>query len=203
MTGWLDRDFLSTPVIQALDLAAAEIGDAPAVDTRRLLLALIKTDDQGEWARIRLHFADEEQIRKAGYADPQPRPAQRWGAVTLSASCARALTVAVRLAKTYETGTVSPGLAAIGLIADPATAASLALTGGDRRSRSSARPRAQRRRRGRAGARRPRRPGTATRCPIRPDTSGPRWPPKPCSSPARSPPSPTASRSGGCSAPPR
>jgi hypothetical protein len=94
-------------------------------------LALMRVDAQGEWDRVTLHFANEDAIRRAPVIDPRPASARAWGAAPLSGTCAEALTLAVRLADVYGTGDVSVGLAAVALVAVPASAAAMALTGGE------------------------------------------------------------------------
>jgi len=131
MTAILDRSRFSTVVVYALDSAANSLTPAHALDTRDVLLALMRTDMSSEWDRIWLHFASEEAVRSAPVIDPQPEPTERWGPAPLSATCASALATAVRLAEAYGMEFVSVGMVTVGLVSDPASAAASALTGGD------------------------------------------------------------------------
>jgi hypothetical protein len=127
----VDQHRFSAVVRAAVDAAAANAVPGHAVDTRDVLLALMRVDPQGEWDRVSLYFANEDRIGRAPVIDPQPTSARTWGAAPLSGTCAEALTLAVRLADAYQTGDVPVGLAAVALAADPASAAAMALTGGD------------------------------------------------------------------------
>jgi hypothetical protein len=127
----LDQRRFGAVVRAAVDAAAANAAPGHAVDTRDVLLALMRIDAHGEWDRVTLHFAHEDAIGWAPVIDPQPVSARTWGAAPLSGTCAEALALAVRLADVYRTGDVSVGLAAVALAADPASAAAMALTGGD------------------------------------------------------------------------
>lgn len=133
MTGPLDPGMFDSVVASALDAAAERSAPLRALDTRYALLALMQADTRGEWDRVWLHFAGPEAVERAAVTDPdeRQRPSQRWGTAALSGTCADALAQAVRLADIYGLPEVSPGIAAIGLVADPATAAAMALTGGD------------------------------------------------------------------------
>src|SRR5215475_4893553 len=131
MTAILDRSRFSTVVVYALDSAANSLTPAHALDTRDVLLALMRTDMSSEWDRIWLHFASEEAVRSAPVIDPQPEPTERWGPAPLSATCASALATAVRLAEAYGMEFVSVGMVTVGLVSNPASAAASALTGGD------------------------------------------------------------------------
>lgn len=101
------------------------------VDTRDVLVALIRGDAKGEWDRVALYFTDENAIRRAQVVDPAPGPLGRWGAAALTTTCTDALETAVELADRYDTRLVSVGLAAIALVAKADSAAAGALTGGD------------------------------------------------------------------------
>jgi hypothetical protein len=129
----VDQRRFSAVVRAAVDTAAANAAPGHAVDTRDVLLALMRIDAQGEWDRVALHFANEETIGWAPVIDPQPGSARTWGSAPLSGTCAEALALAVRLADAYRTDDVSVGLAAVALVADPDSAAAMVLTGGDTR----------------------------------------------------------------------
>lgn len=129
----IDRTRFSSVVRDAVDDAAARSAAGHAVDTRDVLVALMRADAVGEWDRIALDFGSEETVRWAPVVDPRPGPAAVWGAVPISETCADALTRARLLAEAYETGLVSVGLMVIALVAQPDSAAAMALTGGDPR----------------------------------------------------------------------
>lgn len=127
----VDQRRFSAVVRAAVDTAAANCAPGHAVDTRDVLLALMHIDAQGEWDRVTLYFANRDAIGRAPVIDPQPASARTWGAAPLSGTCVEALRCAVRLADAYQTGDVPVGLTAVALAADPASAAAMALTGGD------------------------------------------------------------------------
>jgi hypothetical protein len=127
----VDQRRFDAVVRAAVDAAGANAAPGHAVDTRDVLLALMRIDPLGEWDRLTLHFASEDAIGWAPVIDPQPASTRTWGTTPLSGTCAEALTVAVRLAEVYRTDDVSVGLAAVALVADPSSAAAMALTGGD------------------------------------------------------------------------
>lgn len=128
MTPFDQRRF-NKSVRQALE--AARTAPGRSVDTRDVLLALMRVDIRGEWDRIALEFGGEDAVAMAPVADPQESSPMTWNGFALSGTCARALDLAVRLADAYETDDVSAGLMAVALVADPAAAAAAALTHGD------------------------------------------------------------------------
>jgi hypothetical protein len=132
MLAELDPARLSQVVVSALDLAAMEVGPGRPFDTRDVLLALMRVDLAGDWQRLWLAFDSPDAIARAPVRDPSTAPADQWGSTAMTASCSRALAAAVRLADLYETEYVSAGLAAIGLVGDPGSAAATALLLGDR-----------------------------------------------------------------------
>jgi len=124
---WQRADFTESAAA-AIDQAATFSGH---VDTRAVLLVLMGTDVRAEWDRVWLHFADETAVRSAFVLDPRAGDDGRWGPARLSGTCTTALSVAVELAERYRTDKVSTGLLALSLLADPHSAAAVAVTNGD------------------------------------------------------------------------
>ena len=133
MSGQLDRRPFNEAVIRALDRAVERSGSRHPVDTRDVLLALMEGDPYSEWERVWLRFAGPESVASAVVGDPVGEPGAGWGSASLSVTCCAGLALAVRLAEAYGPGPVSIGVATLGLVANPATAAARALTRGDDR----------------------------------------------------------------------
>ena len=68
----VDKSRFSAVVRAAVDAAAANAVPGHAVDTRDVLLALMRIDAQGEWDRVSLRFANADAIGWAPVADPRP-----------------------------------------------------------------------------------------------------------------------------------
>ncbi|MEC3953760.1 hypothetical protein VMT65_12030 [Nocardia sp. CDC153] len=120
---------LHPAVVTALRAAAAEAGARP-VDTRDLLVALMRADQSGEWSRIWLHTGDIDAVAGTVAVDPEPASSAAWDGIPVTDTCAIALDVGGRLAFRYNLWPIPVGLIAIGLVADPTSAAGQALGGG-------------------------------------------------------------------------
>lgn len=114
-----------------ISAAASRCAPNQVLDTRDLFLAVMLSDAAGEWDRIALDFASEEALSRSRFRDPDPERAGAWDRAAVSATAVAGLATAVRLAHQYEAEYVTAGLAALALVADPRSAASMALTGGD------------------------------------------------------------------------
>ncbi|WP_067818754.1 hypothetical protein [Nocardia inohanensis] len=116
---------LHSTVIAALRTAGARISHA--VDTRDLLVALIRVDEPSRWSRIEVQ-AGEVEVLAAGVAlDPVNRSTADWSGIPLTGTCATALDIAERLARHYDLWPLPPGILALGLIADETSAAAMVL----------------------------------------------------------------------------
>ncbi|MFJ1459342.1 hypothetical protein [Nocardia sp. N2S4-5] len=123
---------LHPTVGNALWQARADAGSRP-IDTRDLLVALMRVDTSSRWNRISLHCGDFEIIAGKVVLDPVTHSSSHWEGIRLTDSCAAALRTAVRLARRYNLPGVPAGMLALGLIADGSTAAAQALGDGLRR----------------------------------------------------------------------
>jgi hypothetical protein len=119
---------LAGPVEMALANAAALADrDNRPIDTRSLLLALMDADGHGRWERILFDIGGREAIARAAYYDPPMLPEGQWRSTRITGACATALTTAARIARQYQMLPVPVGVLALGLVADPASAATQAL----------------------------------------------------------------------------
>ncbi|GEM31813.1 hypothetical protein NN3_28200 [Nocardia neocaledoniensis NBRC 108232] len=116
-------------VVNALRQARSAAGARP-VDTRDLLVALMRVDTSGSWDRISLHCGDDVGIAGKIVLDPATGGASQWEGIRLTDSCAAALETAARLAHRYNMHAIPTGMLALGLVADPDTAAARALSDG-------------------------------------------------------------------------
>src|SRR6266700_2437987 len=107
---------LSEVATAALQLAAANRLGGKPLDTATLLQALANTDLVGRWDRILLNDSME-------LSDPDSYESGSWSGVPLTASCQKALQLAAKIATSYRLLPVPPGALALGLVADPSTAA--------------------------------------------------------------------------------
>ncbi|WP_239331893.1 hypothetical protein [Frankia sp. CiP3] len=99
------------------------------VDTRTLLLALMDAHD-GEWHRVWLESGDPTWLRGLLTEDPDPGPGGSWTYICLTVTCTAALQIAAEITRRWNLRTLGPGALALGLVADPRSAASRALTDG-------------------------------------------------------------------------
>jgi hypothetical protein len=118
---------LSEAVQRALRQAVADLGPGEPLDTRTLLRRLIEAHGVGDWSRISLHFAGMTTLASADAVDPAPQQRGRYDQTPLTGSCTRALRTAVRLAVEYDMWPMAPGILALGLVADPESAAARGL----------------------------------------------------------------------------
>ncbi len=119
---------LTGPVEMALANAAALANrDSRTIDTRSLLLALMAADGHGRWERILLDIGGREAIARAAYEDPPMLPEGQWRDLGLTGACTTALRTAARIARQYQMLPVPVGVVALGLIADPVSAAAQTL----------------------------------------------------------------------------
>ena len=118
---------LTETVASALHAADAEARRrGRPVDTKTLLVALMKTDSAGEWDRIWLYSRGQEAIEQAGYQDPREPPCQRDN-MALTGACDRAFQRAWQLSQDYRETPLQLGFLVLGLIDDTSNAASRAL----------------------------------------------------------------------------
>ncbi|MGW4640298.1 hypothetical protein ACWEN6_17320 [Sphaerisporangium sp. NPDC004334] len=118
----------SEAILVALDSAA---GRAQAcgthVDTKSVLLTLMKGDVRGEWQRICLLTGSTEAIERRVAADSCSSSGVTWRGASLTSSCATAMTCAAELARSYDIRPVPPALLVLAMVNDPSSAASLAM----------------------------------------------------------------------------
>lgn len=120
---------LHPTVVTALRAAGARGGIVP-VDTRDLLVALMRADSSGSWHRVWLHCGDSDAVAGQLAIDPVAASTREWENIQLTGTCAVALEVAWRLAYRYNLGPLSAGIVAISLVADDSSAAAQALRAG-------------------------------------------------------------------------
>ncbi|MGV9410054.1 hypothetical protein ACWDOP_09075 [Nocardia sp. NPDC003693] len=129
MVGVLAGVPLHSTVVAALRSAAiARMGDP--VDTRTLLVEIMRADIAGDWSRICLHAGDIEAIADKLVTDPMAVGLWHWENVQLTGRCAMALDIAWRLAHRYALWPIPAGLVVLGLIADDSVGAARALRDG-------------------------------------------------------------------------
>jgi hypothetical protein len=125
----IDRTAFVVAIRDAINSAHTE--RQSVLDTRDVLVALMRIDNTGHWDRIRLHFGDEDELRARLVADPEPEPVLVWGDIWVTTTCKAALDTAQRLATAYDQLQTSVGLVTIGLVSNPAGAAAQALLNAD------------------------------------------------------------------------
>ncbi|MCK9900556.1 hypothetical protein MXD63_10770 [Frankia sp. Cpl3] len=109
-------------------------GGAP-LDTRVMLLTIWDAHSSGRWSRIWLESRDPETIRRmeraaGAVADPDPAPRGLWLGAPLTGTTRTALLAAEQVSNRWQLGLISPGILALGLVSDPSSSASRALTDG-------------------------------------------------------------------------
>ena len=122
----LDR--LDSVAAESLRYAAEMCPPGQLLDTRQVLLAIARVHVHGRWDRIWLHCGrtDEEIAGQTAVTDPRIELRERWGPTELTATCAQALRVAADIGDRYRMP-IAPGVLVLGMLSDPASAASRAL----------------------------------------------------------------------------
>ncbi|GAB2719141.1 hypothetical protein [Nocardia thraciensis] len=119
---------LHESVTVALRTAGSRVSPRP-VDTRDLLVALMRADVAGAWDRVWLHCGDPDGIAGKTVLDTANGSSASWEGVRLTDSCATALDIAGRLAHRYDLWPLPAGVLALALVADENCAAARALDG--------------------------------------------------------------------------
>jgi hypothetical protein len=112
-----DLGLLSEPVARALACGGS---------TKDLLVSLASEDISIDWGRIALQAGPPEVIAAVEATDPDP-DVVRWRGYCLTGTAEQAVRVAVGIAIDYEIRSLPAGVLAIGLVAAPDTAASVAM----------------------------------------------------------------------------
>lgn len=120
---------LHPTVVTAFRAAGARVAPHP-VDTRDLLVALMRADASGKWSRVWLHTGDIDAIASAVVLDPATGSSAAWETIPVTDTCAVALDIGGRLASRYNLWPLPVGLVALGLVADDSSAAAQALCAG-------------------------------------------------------------------------
>jgi hypothetical protein len=107
-------------------LAGEKAGGRP-VGTHDLLVAIMRSDESGEWHRIWLHCGDDVDIAANPVRDTNCEPAGAWAGIPLTRMSVHALDVSKRLSDRYRFSPLPVGILALGLVADHASGASRAL----------------------------------------------------------------------------
>ena len=126
MVSVLDGVPLHGTVVAALRSAARVTGGRP-VDTRDVLVALMRADASGEWHRVWLYCGNDDAIAALSVEDPACDAVGTWESIPLTGACAIALEASGRLSRRYDLRPVPTGVLALGLVADERSAASRAL----------------------------------------------------------------------------
>ncbi|WP_433597583.1 hypothetical protein ACQPXH_20485 [Nocardia sp. CA-135953] len=100
------------------------------MDTRDVLVALMRADSPGAWHRIWLHAGDADAVAGKVVIDPNTASERSWEHIQLTQTCSMALDVAWRLTYRYNMWPLPVGILAIGLVADDSSAAAQALRDG-------------------------------------------------------------------------
>jgi hypothetical protein len=115
-----DSGLLSEPVARAL---------ARGGSTKDLLVSLVGEDVGADWGRMALRAGSPEMIAAAEVTDPDP-DMMRWRGRRLTRTAERSVRVAVGIAVDYGMRPMPARVLAIGLVAAPDTAASVAMGAG-------------------------------------------------------------------------
>lgn len=121
------RSSFTAKALSALDQAAAGSGSGRAIDTLDVLLALTVSDAAAIWNRIWLEFGELNQSAAGRHADPRPEAGDVWNGKPVTGTCSMAVHAARALADEYDMTPVPPGVLALCMVSEPATAASHAL----------------------------------------------------------------------------
>jgi hypothetical protein len=127
MSTWEKSQF-SASASDAFGRAASNAG-GKAVNTLHLFLALEGADVKCQWERLWLETGDLTFLASLDVEDPEPEADRRWDGAPLTRTCTAALDAALRISRSYDLGPVPIGALALGLVADPGSAAAQALTG--------------------------------------------------------------------------
>jgi hypothetical protein len=122
----LDDSLLSLTVINALEIAAARRDGRP-MGTLDILLGILGVDLTWGWESVQIEasFVTQDDVER--FADPRPQADGHWHNVPLSATATQALRTAAAIASQYKLAPMPGGALALGLLADPRSAASAAL----------------------------------------------------------------------------
>jgi WD40 repeat protein/TPR repeat protein len=126
----LDSRELTASAAEAISRAASQLTPQEPLDTKRLFLALEAADAQAEWHRLWLEAGDPATLAALQAHDPQPDSGGMWREIKLTGTCAKALEIAVVIGETYGLQPLPIGALALGMIADPRSAASRSLCQG-------------------------------------------------------------------------
>jgi hypothetical protein len=113
--------------VAALERAAVRRDGWP-LSTFHILCALIDTDAAGAWGRVWLKATYVATVDYQLYLDRPAGIAGDWRGVPLTAHAGAALRFAAEVSVRHDLGPVSPGALALGLVSDPESAASQALS---------------------------------------------------------------------------
>jgi hypothetical protein len=122
----LDDALLSLTVVNALEIAAARRDGRP-MGTLDILLGILSVDLTWGWESVQIEasFVTQDDVER--FADPQSQPDGHWHNVPLSATATKALQTAAEVTSQYKLLPMPGGALALGLLADPRSAASAAL----------------------------------------------------------------------------
>jgi molecular chaperone DnaK (HSP70) len=125
----LDR--FDSVAAESLRYAAAMCPPGQPLDTLQVFLAVARVHAHGRWDRIWLYCGrtDQDIADQTAIADPRNEPRERWRSVELTATCAQALRVAADISNRYNMP-IAPGVLVLGMLSDPASAATRALSAG-------------------------------------------------------------------------
>ena len=130
--GQFDGTALSEVVANAMRHATSSRQPGVALDTKAILLALMRVDVHGDWSRICLETGSFEIISQVKVRDPDETTSSDWEGTALTATLASALRTAARVARQYHLEPMPVGVLLLGLIANPASGAARSLGVGGR-----------------------------------------------------------------------
>jgi hypothetical protein len=122
----LDDALLSLTVVNALEIAAARRDGRP-MGTLDILLGILSVDLTWGWESVQIEASFVTQDDVGRFTDPQPQPDGNWHNVPLTATATEALRTAAKVTSQYKLLPMPGGALALGLLADPGSAASAAL----------------------------------------------------------------------------
>ena len=121
---------LTSSAVDAIVRAASQLPPNKPLDTKTLFLALETSDVQAEWQRLWLEAGDPAALAAMQADDPQPDTGGIWREIKLTGTCTKALEVAAAISETYDMQPLPIGALALGMVADPQSAASRTLCRG-------------------------------------------------------------------------